>query len=111
MNPNVSLVRTLFIGKLKNVRLILLMLAIVLLATTTILAQPLFLKRITSGSKNFTTWNGRLYYSLADSLFTSDGTSAGTSLVKKVGETILRISKTGLGDDAFFITRTGDKES
>jgi ELWxxDGT repeat protein len=69
-------------------------------------AQPVLLKPLSNLSKNFTTANGRLFYTSADSLFTSNGTTAGTVLVKKLGEPVNLISKIFIGNEIFIITQS-----
>jgi ELWxxDGT repeat protein len=81
------------------------------LLASALYAQPVALKSIATASHLFTTVNGKLYYASADSLFTSDGTTSGTVLVKKTGETIRAISNIAIGNRMFFTTITGSNIS
>jgi ELWxxDGT repeat protein len=67
--------------------------------------QPKRLSQIPNESKNFVTINGRLYYSVSDSLKAATSTSAPV-LVKKTGEPILRIYTITFGTNFFFVTQT-----
>jgi len=49
-------------------------------------AQPSFLKKISGDPYNYISSNGRLYFFVNDSLWRSNGTSAGTFFLKKIGE-------------------------
>lgn len=84
---------------------------LLMLLAAPVQAQPVFLKNIDPGSHAFATVDGRLYYASGDSLFTSDGTPAGTMLVKKVNEPILAISSVSIGSKLFFTTKAGDQQS
>lgn len=85
--------------------------ALLLLLSTSGYGQPVIAGKVSPGVKNFTGLNGRVFYSVADSLFVSRGAPGDTWLVKKTGETILRVSTVSNGDQMFFITRSGTAES
>ena len=74
-------------------------------------SQPVFLKELKPGSGNFTSSNGKLYYTSGDSLFKSDGTPAGTVLVKKLGEPVSLMSKATIGSNIYFVTQNGSSEN
>ncbi|HYG01165.1 MAG TPA: PA14 domain-containing protein [Chryseosolibacter sp.] len=73
-------------------------------------AQPVLIKQLSSGSHLFTTVNGSLYYAASDSLFKSDGTSAGTTFVVKVGQPITGISKVTDGR-VLFLASSEDEQT
>lgn len=54
-----------------------------------LLSQPIFLKEIPESSTSLFEGNGNLYFFAGDSLWKSNGTAAGTTFVKKIGETPL----------------------
>src|SRR5687767_2251130 len=110
MEKNVPLIPLNHCVELKKVMIAAVMI-IVAITVTPVQGQPVFLKHLAPASKNFATVHGKLHYSSADSLFISNGTPAGTVLVKKLGETILRISDIPAGNNAFLITQTGSQES
>ncbi|MBO9703630.1 MAG: T9SS type A sorting domain-containing protein [Sporocytophaga sp.] len=70
--------------------------------------QPVFIKVIPSGSKNFTNNFGRLFFTSNDSLWTSDGTTVGTEFMKKTNEPIIEIVNIRLGSFIFFTTLQAD---
>src|SRR5688500_2847808 len=111
MKKNVPLIPLFNIGASKRIGICVTSCVLGLAIGTAVQAQPVTLKQLASGSTNFTVSNGNLYYSMADSLFTSNGTPGGTVFVKKTAETILRISKANAGNTVFFITQTGSQES
>ncbi|MBT1705968.1 PA14 domain-containing protein [Chryseosolibacter indicus] len=74
-------------------------------------AQPVFVKQLAPGSNNFVSNNGYLYYASGDSLWRSDGTPGGTTLVKKLGQTIFRISEIKSPTSVFIITQSGGSQS
>lgn len=102
---------TIFRIGLKVVRYCVLMFTVMLVSGITGYSQPVLLKPLATGSTNFTTSGGQLYFTSGDSLYTSDGTIAGTVLVKNIGEPVLRISEINFAGNAIFTTRTGSQQS
>lgn len=72
---------------------------------TNVNAQPIALKHLAPGSGNYMSNNGYLYFSSADSLWRSDGTPEGTTLVKKLGAPISVISEVTLPNAIFLVTQ------
>ncbi len=70
--------------------------------------QPVLTKVIPTGSTNFTTTEGRLFFTSADSLWTSNGTAATTYFIKKTGEAFLNVTDLRLGTFIFFTTLQAD---
>ncbi|MBO9700449.1 MAG: T9SS type A sorting domain-containing protein [Sporocytophaga sp.] len=71
-------------------------------------AQPVLMKVIPTGSTNFTTTEGRLFFTSGDSLWTSNGTAASTYFIKKTGEPFLNVTNLRLGTFIFFTTQQSD---
>jgi len=67
-------------------------------------AQPLLLKVLPNDAKNFITSNGKLLYTVGDSLFRSNGTVEGTVFVKEIGEPIQRLTDITVGTFFYFLT-------
>ncbi|MBO9702719.1 MAG: T9SS type A sorting domain-containing protein [Sporocytophaga sp.] len=72
------------------------------------LAQPTLLKSIPSGSINFVSSEGRLFFTSGDSLWTSDGSTSGTYFIKKTGEPFVRLTNFRLGTFIYFTTQQAD---
>src|SRR5688572_22914242 len=77
---------------------------LILFVGASVQAQPVFLKELSANAGNFISSNGKLYYTTGDSLWKSDGTPAGTVLVKKIGESSIQLSGLTLGSSFFFST-------
>lgn len=71
-------------------------------------AQPVLMKVIPPGSTNFTTTEGRLFFTSSDSLWTSNGTAASTYFIKKTGEPFLNVTNLRLGTFIYFTTLQAD---
>lgn len=71
-------------------------------------AQPVFMKVIPGASKNFTNFEGRLFFTSNDSLWISDGTTEGTRFIKKTDEPFLEIINIPFGAFIFFTTQQSD---
>lgn len=67
-------------------------------------AQPLLLKVLPNNAKNFTTSNGKLFYTVGDSLYRSNGTVSGTVFVKEIGEPIQKLTDITVGTFFYFLT-------
>ncbi|GAL86198.1 hypothetical protein MYP_3427 [Sporocytophaga myxococcoides] len=70
--------------------------------------QPVLMKVIPTGSTNFTTMEDRLFFTSADSLWTSNGTAASTYFIKKTGEPFLNVTNLRLGSFIYFTTLQAD---
>lgn len=70
--------------------------------------QPVLMKVIPTGSTNFTTTEGRLFFTSGDSLWTSNGTAASTYFIKKTGEPFLNVTNLRLGTFIYFTTLQAD---
>ncbi|MBO9702720.1 MAG: T9SS type A sorting domain-containing protein [Sporocytophaga sp.] len=71
-------------------------------------AQPTLMKSIPVGSTNFVSTEGRLFFTTADSLWTSNGTPASTYFIKKTGESFVRLTNFRLGTFIYFTTLQSD---
>jgi ELWxxDGT repeat protein len=75
-----------------------------LITVTSVYAQPVLLTNLSENAGNFISSGNTLYYAALDSLIKSNGTPAGTVLVKKLGEPVVAISPLTLNDHVFIIT-------
>lgn len=74
-------------------------------------AQPVAVKQLSPQCHLFTTVNGTLCYAASDSLFKSDGTTAGTAFVAKVGQPITKISTVTDGPRILFVSASAGTET
>lgn len=74
-------------------------------------AQPSLVTQLPPSSKNFKGVNNLLFYTTGDSLWKSDGTTAGTLLVTEIGEPIVSVSNISIGNTIYLITQTGSEQS
>jgi ELWxxDGT repeat protein len=79
-------------------------LIVTMLLSASVIAQPVFIKNISSRSHSFTNVNGKIYYASSDSLFTAS--ASGVTFVKKLNENISSISGVTMGDKFYIITAT-----
>lgn len=71
-------------------------------------AQPILMKSIPLGSTNFVASEGRLFFTSGDSLWTSNGTTAGTYFIKKTNESFSQVTNLRLGTFIYFTTLQSD---